>query len=73
VEQEREARMTDPSLTDEQQAKLLSKKVWLLPDNDDDDEADYDDSDDDETPAILPREQWLSRPDFGSPQWWSRT
>ena len=66
--------MTDPSLTDEQQAKLMSTKIWLLPDHDDyDDEADFDDSDDDETPAPLHHERWLSRPDFGSPQWWSRT
>lgn len=67
--------MMDPSLTDEQQAKLISKKVWLFPehDDDDDDEADYDDSDDEETPAVSHRERWLSRPDFGSPEWWSRT
>ena len=65
--------MMDPSLTDEQLAKSMSKKAWLFPDNDDDDEADYDDSDDDETLAVLHSERWLSRPDFGSPEWWSRT
>jgi hypothetical protein len=80
VEQQREARMTDLSLTDEQRANWLTKsmtrsmtkKVWVFPDNDDDDD-DCDDSDDDEAPAVLPRERWLSRPDFGSPEWWSRT
>jgi hypothetical protein len=52
----------------------MSPKVWLFPDNDDDeDDAVLDDSDDDEIPALLHSERWLARPDFGSPEWWSRT
>jgi len=65
--------MTDPSLADVQQTKLIPGKPWLFPDAyDDEDEADYDDSDDDEKSASVSQERWLSRPDFGSPEWWSR-
>ena len=67
--------MTDPSVTtDVQQAKLMPKNVWAFPDDDDDeDDADYDDADDDDIPEAWQRVRWLSRPDYGSPQWWSRT
>jgi hypothetical protein len=68
--------MTDPSSTDVQVEKLMPRKLWLSPDDDDDDdddEADYDDSDDDDNPAVSSCERWLSRADFGSPEWWSRT
>ena len=65
--------MTDPSSTDVQDEKLMPRKLWLSPDDDDDDEADYDDSDDDDNPASTSCERWLSRADFGSPEWWSRT
>jgi hypothetical protein len=74
VEQTREATMRDPSLTDVQQTKSVPGTLGLFPDDyDDEDEADYDDSDDDENLAFVSRERWLSRPDFGSPEWWSRT
>jgi hypothetical protein len=73
VEQQREATMRDPSSTDAQQTKLIPGKPWLFSDDyDDEDEADYDDSDDEEKPASVSQERWLSRPDFGSPEWWSR-
>jgi hypothetical protein len=65
--------MTDPSLTTDEQKAKMSTGVWLFPDDDDEDEADYDDADDDEIPEAWQRVRWLSRPDFGSPQWWSRT
>ena len=67
--------MTDPSLTNDQTANLMPKKLWLFPnhDDDDDDDADDDDPDDDDKPAVLKCERWLSRPDFASPEWWSRT
>jgi len=66
--------MRDPSSTDEQNGKLIPRKLWFFPeDDDDDDDADYDDSDDDDKPAHLTCERWLSRPGFGSPEWWSRT
>ena len=66
--------MRDPSLTDVQQTKSVPGTHGLFPgDYDDEDEADYDDSDDDENLAFVSRERWLSRPDFGSPEWWSRT
>jgi hypothetical protein len=64
--------MTDPSAIHEQQATLMPTKIWTSPEYDDDDEADYDDWDD-ETPVTLSPERWPARPDFGSPQWWSRT
>jgi hypothetical protein len=61
-------------LTDVQQTKSVPGTLGLFPDDyDDEDEADYDDSDDDENLAFVSRERWLSRPDFGSPEWWSRT
>jgi len=66
--------MTDPSLaTDTQKAKHVIENVWVFPDDDDEDEADYDDDADDDMPEVWQRVRWLSRPDFGSPQWWSRT
>ncbi len=63
--------MTDPSLTTDEQKAKMPKNIWLFPDEDDDDDAD--DEDDDEIPEAWQRVRWLSRPDFGSPQWWSRT
>jgi hypothetical protein len=66
--------MTDPSFTNVQQTTLIPGKPWLVSDEyDDEDEADYDDSDDDENSASVSQERWLSRPDFASPEWWSRT
>ena len=41
--------------------------------DDDDDDADCDDFDDEDSPLDSSRERWLSGPDFGSPEWWSRT
>ena len=47
---------------------------WQAADYDDEDDADYyDDSDDDDKSSSLSSVRWLSRPDFGSPEWWSRT
>lgn len=72
VEEKREANMTDPSLTtDEQRVNAMPKNIWAFPD-DDDDEDDAD-ADDDDIPEGWQRVRWLSRPDFGSPEWWSRT
>jgi len=48
--------------------------VWSVAVYDDDDEADDDaDFEDDDEPSIGRLDLWSSRPDFGSPQWWSRT
>jgi hypothetical protein len=48
--------------------------VWSVSVDDDDDEADEDaDFEDDDEPSIRRLEIWSSRPDFGSPEWWSRT
>jgi hypothetical protein len=70
--------MVVPSPTEEVRANSTLRKIWLFPENDDDDDdddnnADDDDSDDEESPLESCREGWLSRPDFGSPEWWSRT
>jgi hypothetical protein len=78
--------MTDPSLrsplrsvssgalTGEQPTNVIPGMPWLkVEDYDDEDEADFDDSDDDDKPASVSQERWLSRPDFGSPEWWSKT
>ena len=63
--------MTDPSLTTDEQ-KVMTKNVWAFPDDDDDDDdADY--SDDDDIHEVGQKVHWLSRPGFGSPEWWSRT
>jgi hypothetical protein len=73
VEEKREANMTDPSLTTDEQ-KVMPKNIWAFPDDDDDeDDADGDDDDDADIPEGWQRVRWLSRPDFGSPEWWSRT
>jgi hypothetical protein len=67
--------MVIPSPTEEVRGKSTARKIWLFPDYyDDDDEDDFDDFDDDEeSPLESSRERWFSRPDFGSPEWWSRT
>jgi len=66
--------MRDPSSTDVQQTKSTPAALGLFPDDyDDENEADNDDSEDDDISASISRERWLSRPDFGSPEWWSRT
>ena len=67
--------MTDTSaMTNEGQPTSIQSRVWQGVDYyDDEDEADYDDFDDNDKPASVSREFWLSRPDFGSPEWWSRT
>lgn len=73
--------MVVPSPTEETRANSTSRKIRVFPehddendnDNDDDDDADFDDSEDDDLPMDLSRERWLSQPDFGSPEWWSRT
>ena len=49
------------------------QKIWLFPEPDDDDDADSDDGDDDDSPLELHCDAWLSRQDFGSPEWWART
>jgi len=67
--------MTDTSATThEGQTTSIQSRVWPgVGYYDDEDEADYDDFDDDDKPASPSREIWLSRPDFGSPEWWART
>ena len=48
--------------------------VWSVSVYDDDDEADDDaDLEDDDEPSVRSSGIWSSRPDFGSPEWWSRT
>ena len=62
------------SPTEEVRGNSGARKIWLSPDHDDDDEDDFDDFDDDEeSPLESSRECCFSRPDFGSPEWWSRT
>jgi len=65
--------MSNPASVDTARANSVSNEVWLGPDFDDEDEAVYDDSDEDDPPSASSSERWLSRPGFGSPQWWSRT
>jgi len=65
--------MTDPSLTGEQNTKLMPRTLWLFPNHDDDDDDAGDDDSDDDAPAIVSCGRWFSRPDFASPEWWSRT
>lgn len=56
------------------QESTESLNVWSVSVYDDDDEADDDaDFEDDDEPSIRRSEVWSSRPDFGSPEWWSRT
>jgi hypothetical protein len=75
--EEKEATMSNPSLTEPENTNARPNKVWTFPalDDDDDDEADYDDGegeDEDEVLAKATNERWFSRSGFGSPQWWSR-
>jgi hypothetical protein len=65
--------MSVPFPRDAARERSTPQKVWIFPEHDDDDDAELDDGDDDESPLDLRREHWLSRRDFGSPEWWSRT
>lgn len=47
--------------------------VWSVAVDDDDDADDEADFEDDDEPSIRRPDIWSSRPDFGSPEWWSRT
>ncbi len=65
--------MTNPFLVKARhQTRPLADHVLLSPDYDDDDDADDDDADDEIHPGTWRRQSWLSRADFGSPEWWSR-
>jgi hypothetical protein len=66
--------MVVPSPTEEVRANSTPRNSFVFVEyDDDDDDADLDDFDDEESPLDPSRERWLSRPDFGSPEWWSRT
>ena len=68
--------MVVSSATEEFRANSTPRKPFVFVkhvDDDDDDDADCDDFDDEESPLDSSRERWLSGPDFGSPEWWSRT
>ena len=65
--------MTNPFLTEaRQQTETLATAVWFAPDDDDDDDANDDDADDETSQGTWRRQRWLSRSEFGSPEWWSR-
>jgi len=70
------ATMTNPFLIEARpETKTLDKNIWLSPDYDDDDEADDDDADDaDDEISQGPwrGQRWLSRSEFGSPEWWAK-
>lgn len=51
----------------------LAKRLYVSPDWDDDDDADDDDEEDNVVQGSWRRQQWLSRSEFGSPEWWSRS
>jgi hypothetical protein len=66
--------MVDSSLTEDFRANSTPRNPFVFVEyEDDDDDADCDDFDDEESPLDPSREHCLSRPDFGSPEWWSRT
>ena len=70
--------MVVSSQTEEFRANSTPRKPFVFvehvaDDDDDDADADCDDFDDEESPLDPSREHCLSRPDFGSPEWWSRT
>jgi hypothetical protein len=65
--------MTNAFLTKATQASgALDKEIWLSPDYDDDDEADDDDEDDEVSQEPWRGQRWLSRSEFGSPEWWAQ-
>ncbi len=64
--------MTNPSLIQARlQSGTLTKQIYLSTDWDDDDDAD-DDDDDEISQGSWRGQPWLSRSEFGSPEWWSR-
>jgi hypothetical protein len=68
--------MSNPFAGDDQASKSAVGLVWppAVDDGDDDDEADdAADFDEDDEPSIRRYDRWVTRPDFGSPEWWSGT
>ena len=65
------ATMTNPfPMKASPETKTRGKDLWLSPDYDDDDDADDDDADDEILQGPWRGQRWLSRSEFGSPEWW---
>jgi hypothetical protein len=70
--EDEEARMSNPILTEPEDAAASPRPIRTMPDFDDDDDDAACDDDDDESVATRRHENWFSCSGFGSPEWWSR-
>ncbi len=66
--------MSNPFARDEQSVRVSKALVGPPAVYDDDDEADEDsDFEEGDEPSVRHYDRWVTRPGFGSPEWWSGT